>query len=86
MSPAPAAGLLSPSCVSRLCHAADTVVALEPIADDSPVFKLLPEPQRWGRGCMLRVKRLLVLAFRNGEWAPAWQKTVVQARGLGALQ
>ncbi|GLI69199.1 hypothetical protein VaNZ11_013771 [Volvox africanus] len=38
------AGLLSPGCAARLPHLADTVLALEGLMDDMPLFKLLPDP------------------------------------------
>ncbi|EFJ41703.1 hypothetical protein VOLCADRAFT_98299 [Volvox carteri f. nagariensis] len=38
------AGLLSPGCSCRLPHLADTVLALEGLADDLPLVKLLPDP------------------------------------------
>ncbi|GIL42559.1 hypothetical protein Vafri_522 [Volvox africanus] len=41
------AGLLSPGCAARLPHLADTVLALEGLMDDMPLFKLLPDPNRW---------------------------------------
>ncbi len=44
------AGLLPNSCLARLQHAADGVLALEPLGDDSALFALLPDPARWGRG------------------------------------
>ncbi|KXZ44300.1 hypothetical protein GPECTOR_70g531 [Gonium pectorale] len=42
--PAPDAGLLSPGCAARLPHLADTVLALDSLADDSQLHRLLPDP------------------------------------------
>ncbi|GLC38028.1 hypothetical protein PLESTF_001436100 [Pleodorina starrii] len=38
------AGLLPPGCAARLPHLVDTVLALEGLADDLPLVKLLPDP------------------------------------------
>lgn len=42
------AGLLSPTCVARLRHLCDGVLSLESLADDSDVFRLVPDQTRWG--------------------------------------
>ncbi|KAG2498263.1 hypothetical protein HYH03_004012 [Edaphochlamys debaryana] len=50
------AGLLSPGSASRACLLADTLLALDPLGDDSPLARLLPDPQT--ASALLSVRRL----------------------------